>query len=186
MPTDVRTREDEHVVVAGRDPATGERPLLVTERGQLVTAGRTVATPWVSVAGLTPALYASGDAIGVPFTVIVPESGILSTVLLLDLDVQSAALDLWLFDSQPTATADNAAWDMADVDGPKSCGVLEFAATDYNGSADSSLGTLRNQGLLYVAPAGVLWVQVVSRGTPTYVMATPPGPLSLRFVIAAD
>lgn len=123
--------------------------------------------------------YAAGDAIGTPFELgpLLPGNnalGKLLSVVLTDLDKQSAAMDLLLFKSQPaTVPTDNSALDLADSDLPLVVGVVSIAAEDYCAAADNGVAVVKDLQLPFRCTERSLWGQLVSRGTPTYTTAAP-------------
>lgn len=119
-------------------------------------------------------IYADNDLVGGKLTMLLPKSGIIETVVLLDQANQSAALDLVLFSADPTGTTftNNASLDINDTDALKIIGVLRFAASDYGSFADNAVATLRGCGFAYVSE-GPLYGALLSNGaTPTYVATT--------------
>jgi len=142
--------------------------------------------------GVDGAAYGSGDVIGDKSPIEVElvrgdwESGILHSVVVHDLSKQSAALDVVVFDSRPSATTftDNAALDIADADLPKVIGVVSVTATDYAAFNDNSVATKTAISLPIKNNSGTTkcWVAFVSRGTPTYVADE----LSVSFGVLQD
>jgi len=129
--------------------------------------------------GVSGAAYASGDVLGTTSPIKIEPiryvygTAILHSIVTQDLSAQGGAIDLVVFDSQPTATTftDNSALDIADADLPKVIGVISIAAADYATFSDSSVATTRNIGLPIksLATTPNLWVCPVSRDTKTYV-----------------
>lgn len=119
-------------------------------------------------------IYADNDLVGGKLTMLLPKSGIIETVVLLDQANQSAALDLVLFSADPAGTTftNNASLDINDTDALKIIGVIRFAASDYGSFADNAVATLRGVGFAYVSE-GPLYGAFLSNGaTPTYVATT--------------
>lgn len=113
----------------------------------------------------------------------------MQSLIVQDLSAQSGALDIVIFDSNPTATTftDNSALDIADADLPKVIGVVSIAASDYDSFADSVVATKTGIGLPIKSIAGnttsgQLWICPVSRDTKTYVADE----LSLAFGVLQD
>jgi len=129
--------------------------------------------------GVSGAAYATGDVLGdtSPIAVEVVRgkngTGILQSLIIQDLSKQSIALDMVVFDSNPTATTftDNSALDIADADLPKVIGVVSVASTDYAAFNDSSVATKTAISLLIqnYSTLTQVWVCFVTRGAPTYV-----------------
>lgn len=134
------------------------------------------ATPVVDTAA-----YASGDLIGekleFDLSVFRDMPGLMvQSVQIVDLDKQSAAVDLVLFESDPTGTTftDQAALAVADADLSKVSGVAQV--TTYAAFSDNSLGRANNLAIpARIEPtdgSAKLFAALVSRGTPTYTGAS--------------
>jgi hypothetical protein len=147
----------------------------------------------MSVTMSTAGAYQANDFVGgntVPITfpscsrINAGYGGIIGAVLV-DKALQSASLELWLFDDIPTAPNDNAAWTISDADAAKLVGVIPFS-TYYASAANSvSIGAIPN-GILPFKVAGAalkaLYGCVVTRGTPTYAS----GDLVIRLLIVQN
>lgn len=144
------------------------------------------ATPTVS----NGVAYASGDLIGTKMTF---GSGIqeltqpfVSAVGLTDLDKQSAAMTLILFDGDPSGTTftDNAVLDIADADLPKVIGTFAIAAAGYAAFNDSSYFFSGTASKVPLAMRGsTLYGCLLSGGTPTYTSTTA---ITLQLFVSAD
>lgn len=133
----------------------------------------------IDITGATIAVnttaYANNDLVGTKITVAgeLPAEGmILVGVILHDLDSQAAALDLVLFDSNPSGTTftNNSALDIADADLPKVAGVVSIPAANYRAFADSSVATVKDF-VLPIRPvsSGTFYAALASSSaTPTY------------------
>lgn len=121
--------------------------------------------------------YASGNAIG--STITIPKVmdfgfGTLLNVAIIDKSDQKAAIDVLIF-NQPLATpqTDKAAISISAADAGNLIGHLSFLASDYSDLVASAVATKYN---LWMALAGGIdnniYVQLVSRGTPTYTSTT--------------
>jgi len=146
--------------------------------------------------GVSGAAYATGDVIGdlSPITadvfrmegnVNVPASGVLQSIIIKDLSNQSLAIDVVIFDANPSATTftDNSALTLADADAPKVIGVVSIVASDYVAFAASSVATKTGIGLPISTATGTkIWFCLISRGAPTYVADE----LSISFGILQD
>lgn len=117
--------------------------------------------------------YASGQAIGSTIQLNKTADfgfGTLLNVAIIDKSDQKAAIDVLIF-NQPLATpqVDKAAISIAAADAGNLIGHISFAATDYSDLGTTAVATKYN---LWMACAGNidnnLYVQLVSRGTPTY------------------
>lgn len=131
--------------------------------------------------GVDGALYAAGQCLGALQTL--PSAlftidhdrrqAVLTGLVVHDLTNQKSALDVVIFDSNPSATTftDNAALDIADADLPKIIARISVLAADYVSYADNAEATLKGLGI-DLAPAtiaGNLYMILVCRGAPTYV-----------------
>lgn len=127
--------------------------------------------------GVDANIYASGDLLGLKLTLanvfrVAGGSGILQSIVIQDLTKQMGALDVVIFDSDPTGTTftNNAALDIADADLPKIIGFFQVTAADYVSFADNAVAILKNLGLPVDVAAGTsLYACLVSRDTKTYV-----------------
>lgn len=123
------------------------------------------------------AAYASGNAIG--STITVPKVcdfgfGTILNVALIDKSNQKAPLDILIF-NQPLAAAqtDKTALAISAADAGNLIGHIMLLATDYSDLSTSAVATKYN--LWMAVAAGIdnnVYVQLVSRGTPTYTSAS--------------
>lgn len=131
---------------------------------QLIEAGQDrvfITTPTL-ISGIgTAVAYATGDAFGAKFAIDVPKQGTISNVVFLDLDDEGIAKDLVLFRADIAGTADNAAFDPTDVELLMCVGVISI--TDFKNFNSNQVG-VATPALSYVAPAGQLYGQFVTRG----------------------
>ena len=136
-------------------------------------------------------IYASGDLIGGKLTLsnvleMSGGGGVIHSVVVADKAKQNSALDIVIFDSDPSATTftDQSALTIADADLLKIVGIIPIAATDYRSFADNSCADLKSVGLIVKGSAtSTLYACVVSRGTPTYASASD---LQLKIKILPD
>lgn len=124
---------------------------------------------WVPIPGLSAVQYAAGDALGIKFSIAVPTSGTIQTALVTDLADQASLTDFILFDADFTGGTNNSAYDMTDADRAKFVGFVQVST--YSSFNDNAVGQAKGIGLDYIAPQGRLYVQAVTRGTPTYAIA---------------
>ena len=123
-------------------------------------------TPYVELAVGT-ALYASGDALGAKAKFSnVPEHGVIVGVKVIDRDKESVNLDVVLFTADIAGTAANDPFAPTDAELQTCLGAILVDV--WKAFSDNSLGSVANLGFGYWAPAGVLYFQCVTRGTPTY------------------
>lgn len=133
----------------------------------------------VDIAGSTIAVnttaYGDNDLVGTKLTidgVLGPQGMILVGVVLHDLTAQAAALDLVLFDANPSATTftNNGALDIADADITKVAWIVPIAATDYTTFADNAVAHV--EGLVMpIRPVNGKTIYACLRSnsaTPTY------------------
>lgn len=119
-------------------------------------------------------IYAAGDAVGgkLSFTGAVKDtvkSGIISNIMITDLDKEAADLDVIFFNADPTGTTftNNAALDIADADLSKI--VCTVSVTTDMAFADNGTSYLNNINCpFYLASGTTLYGALVARGTPTY------------------
>lgn len=125
-------------------------------------------TDFVTLAGLNTDIMASGDALGTKnlFSGI-PKSGVIHSIVVADAAGQTANLDVYFFSGDIAGTANNAPFDPTDIEIKTSLGVVLVDTWKVN--SDNSIGSVDNIGLPYAAPSGILYFQLVTRGTPTFV-----------------
>ena len=100
-------------------------------------------------------------------------SGIIQTVAIQDNAKQSGAIDIVVFDSNPTSTTflDGFELDIAAVDLPKVLGVISIASTDYSSFMNNSVATKTNIGFVLQSlntPNNLFYLAFVSRDGKTY------------------
>lgn len=125
-------------------------------------------------------LYATGDAVGGKLTFDFQGDnkafhGLITKIIIIDKDSETAPFDLVLFNDDFTATADQSAFDPTDADLLNCLGFLSIATTDYASFADNSVAVKtsgRQMPCDFVCTKGVLYGQLVVRGAPTYTAAT--------------
>lgn len=118
------------------------------------------------------AAYASGDAFGGKFTYPAPKAGIIETAIMLDLDDEGIETELWLFDRDFVATADNSAFAPSDMDLRKLVAVISIV--NFANAGNNQVGIANNLGLPYHAPEGKLYCQCVTRGAPNIAADNDP------------
>lgn len=124
------------------------------------------------------AIYASGELLGGKLTISNAaksgvHSGVIGTVIISDLDSDSADIDVVYFKSNPTGTTftDQAAFDVADADLTKIICVVPV--TDYFVFNDNSIGIAQNANCPFdLGDETTMYAALVSRGTPDYAAAT--------------
>lgn len=153
-----------------QSPSGLVRPRADNNGTQYVTSG--LAQVRTAIPGIGPAtLYATGDAFGAGFTLGVPIEGTIATVVFRDYDDEGVTKELVLFNDSFTATADNAAFAVSDADLGKCVGVISIA-TFYN-FGNNQIGIV-NPALYYLAPRGILYCQLVTRGGDTIAQGAIP------------
>jgi len=134
--------------------------------------GKLVIVSAIPVVSISPA-YASGDAVGAVLSFasavrVSAGSGVIESVTITDLAKQSANLDLFLFDTNPSVPpTDNDPADIADADLVTCVGVIPV--TGHHTANDNGVSCARAIGLGFKLASGTtLYGMLVSRGTPTY------------------
>jgi hypothetical protein len=150
-----------------------------TDEWPVIAGGRTISV--VSSNGpptLSTSIYASGDMLGtlMPFPVARPghAGGVLESIVVTDLSAQSAEIDFFFWTMPVTLAADNAAF--APTNGDLSSmifrGHVKISAADYVAAgAGKSVACKDGIGKAIGLPLdgpGILYVGMVTRGTPTY------------------
>ena len=135
--------------------------------------GRPFVTPYTQVTGITTgAVYAAGEAFGGKFIIPVPRIGVITVAMMLDLDDEGKETELWLFNSDFTATTDNAAFAVTDLDLLKlvsPISIVNFADANVNQVGENS-----GLALPYTSPQAQLWCQCVTRDTPNIASGNIP------------
>jgi len=141
--------------------------------------GYTVAIKDTTAVSTTPA-YTAGDAVGGKRTITGAlrtsnGSGILESIQILDRANQKAAMELFIFDSNPAAATitDNAAF-VFSTDDLKVLAHVTIAATDYITINSKAVATIKGLGIaLKGADSSTsLYAALVTTGTPTYAATT--------------
>lgn len=142
--------------------------------------------------------YGDGDQLGGEMVIDIGTGGtgaasifdafVIQSISVIDIDAQSAAIDLVFFDDSVTIASDNAAADFTDAQLKANfLGAVSIAATDYKAFNDNVAATVRNVGLqLHPTTGGddhKIYVYAVSRGTPTYATTSS---LTFKFDLACD
>jgi len=141
--------------------------------GEVAVGGKAVAqTPTI-----TAGAYSAKDAVGglLTFANAVRVSGgmgVIESVVVTDLAMQSAELVLVLFDRTFTAMADNAAWDPSDADMANCEGHIVIGTGNYRAFTDNAEATVTDQPLHFACNGTSLFGQLYCTGTPTYASTT--------------
>jgi hypothetical protein len=115
--------------------------------------------------------HVAGDALGgrLDFTGALRESGnggVLQTVVITHLSTNTFEVDIFFFDDEFQATADDTAFGPTDADITGKCiGTVTVLATDFKTTANQAVGTANAQGMVIEvknAP-GTLFAQMVTR-----------------------
>lgn len=142
-----------------------------------ITGGRSAPTPVTAPAVSTSPAYTSGDALGIAFKISnvfrsEAPSGLLQSIVVVDASFQGQPIDFFFFSAQPTSGVDNSPYTLAAADYAKLLGVqslFNYVTT----SSGASVGELDNIALPLEAGNGAdIWVQMVTRGGPTYATTT--------------
>ena len=118
------------------------------------------------------AIYAQGDALGTKVGITAPDRGIIRSILITDADDEaSVTVNVWLFESEPTGIAANAAFELADADLEK---LQAVHLIDVDFDAINGIAKYEQVNIPYVTDGGVLWLQCELEGsaTPTYTATT--------------
>jgi len=142
-----------------------------THIGQM---GGKIATVQVNPVLTVAGAYSAGDFVGTSATALIfanavrvsGGSGVIQSAELIDYALQSAAAELWLFDTAITVPNDNAAWTLTDAHAATCIGIIQFSS--YFASALNSVSVARGLGIAFKAVATTIWGALVTRGTPTY------------------
>lgn len=158
--------------VRGIDPAGRPRDVSVDFSGSIFTSTRAFATGPLLIPGIgSGAAYASGDAFGTAFPLVVPSVGTIATLLFFDYDAEGLVKEFVLF-SQPIAgTADNAVFAPTDLELQSCLGVVYVSG--YYSYSGNQLG-IATPALTYLAPRSVIYVQIVTRGADNIAAAAIP------------
>ena len=113
----------------------------------------------------------AGDALGAKTSFSVPEEGIIKSMSLSDVDDEaSVTVNVWVFESEPTGIATNAAFALADSDAELVTAV-HLLNTEFNGI--NNRVKYKEMSMPYRANGGKLWIQCeLEAGTPTFATAT--------------
>ena len=109
----------------------------------------------------TASAYTVADAFGIRFELQVPERGVISTALFIDLDNEGLNKDVLVSAHDFTQTADHDAFAISDADLAEAVGYIEFDNWKAYNANQISIAT---PALYYVAPAGKLFFQFTTRG----------------------
>ena len=149
---------------------------LLGEIKKLTSRGRTVACPAepMTIQGITEgaALSTSGDALGLISKIAVPLSGIIYSATFFDLDDEGTQVDLEIFKRAIADVAWDAAYAPSDAEIRDFVTELNFVAFDDHGACQTS--EIFNIGKAYTAPEGYLWIQAVTRATPSIAKGNNP------------
>lgn len=126
---------------------------------------------------ITAGAYSAEDAVGglLTFAAAVRTTGKhgkLNTVVLKDKAFVKNVLELWLFDSDPTVAADNAAFTFTDGNIAKCVGIVPIAAANYYIAADNQIAIVQLTNFQFNCAATSLYGQLKCTGTPTYAGTT--------------
>ena len=130
--------------------------------------------------------YTANDAVGGlvtinNFVLSADQAARLESVILIDKGAQKAQTDLFFYRSAVTGGTDNAAYAPSDADAAECIGYVAIAAADYKDHGTSNaVATKALVGLSFALPSKSIYVQAVTRGTPTY---TGTSDLVLKLVV---
>ena len=147
------------------------------------TVGATFTVGPVEIPGTTASAYGAGNALGSMIEFTVPRRGVIYYATMLDPSNQGLEVDLPLFASPFTQTADHSAFAMTagNARAGRMIGQLKFSTfTAYGSVKWAEL----NPYLEYYAPSGIIYSQALSVGTPTYAAGTGPPVITLNILPA--
>lgn len=133
---------------------------------------------WTVTPVIDTSLYATGDAVHTNdllftgFARVSGGGGVFRKLTIIDKDLESAALELWLFSAAISAThTANGAWNAADADLANVVAVIPSGP--YFASSAGSVSVNASLDLRFRCVGGSsLWGALVVRGAPTYTAAT--------------
>jgi len=199
--TETKTINSIAVQVQEVAPALGGRDLYVGSQGGRQVDGATdtaagYVDPRLLAKNLTAnptiatSAYVTGYCLGglLTFATANRASGgslLIANAKLSDKSKQSAAVDLIIFDTNPTGSTftDHAALNIVAADLPFIAGVIQFTAAGYSVFSATSVCGVGNLGLEVLLAATSLYGVMCVRGTPTYAGAND---LDLKLVIIQD
>lgn len=120
---------------------------------------------------ITAGAYSIGDVIGELLVFDVDGEnggGNVTRLTIFDGAAQSKGIRAMIFDSQPTAIANNAAFAFGAGDWDKFCGSIEIESGDYYAVGADSVGEKGNQAVPYKSASGNLYVYLVAVEAPTF------------------
>jgi DNA-binding phage protein len=126
----------------------------------------------------TSPAYTAGDAVGglrtLANAVLTAGTGVLESITVLDRANQKAALEILIFDANPTAATitDNAAF-VYSTDDLKVLARISVGTADYITLNSKAVALIRGIGAVLKAASGTsLYAAVVTTGTPTFAATT--------------
>ena len=126
----------------------------------------------VLISGSSGGAYTANDAMGILTKIPVPKSGIIYSATFWDLDDEKTQVDLEIFNHEITQIASLDPWAPSDAD--ILFFVTELAFVSFDDHINSATSELTNIGKGYTAPEGFLWIQAVTRSTPTIAAIAQP------------
>jgi hypothetical protein len=130
--------------------------------------------------------YTAGDVVGglIEFEVGSPGGGgVVRSVILVDDAAQSEPYKLYLFDTEPSAIADDAAFAPTIADLKKLVGIIDIVAGDYVTLNSNVIAIRTGLSIDYVCSTGILFAYLVAVDTPDYAAAAD---LTLRVTVWAN
>jgi len=113
----------------------------------------------------------AGDTMGFVTKVRVPKRGIIVSATLWDMDDKDIQTDLEIFKAPIADVAVDAAY--SPTDGEMLDFVTEIPFFSFDDHINSRTSEVENIGKAYTAPGGYLFIQGVTRGTPTVTVGSP-------------
>ena len=150
-------------------PVKAEIPVSTPVHGRMVYIGP-VGIPGIAAGDALDA----GDAFGTKFSFLVPPSGAIVNFKFFDFDDEAIDKELWLFRSEPTGIASDAAFALADTDLRKVIDVIRIE--DYRDGQSGQIGfpVSGNLPIWYSCPSGRMWGQFWTIGTDNIAAGSMP------------
>ncbi len=116
--------------------------------------------------------YTANDAMGTLVKLRVPKRGVLISATFFDLDYEGSQVDLMVFNHEITQVASEAAWTCSAGYVLNFITPIEFIVLKAHTASQTS--NVTNIGVAYSAPEGYLYIQAVTRATPTIAAGSEP------------
>ena len=171
-------KKDMNVLVVGRNATSGVLELLQTVDGKLLLGASTDTigvSPGVTISVLveaTAGIYTAGDVVGGLLTFanatrVTGLGGMITGMTIIDDAGQDSELELWIFNAQPAAIADNAPFAPTPANLHRLAGIISTESGAWCAAGTPS--AIYIDKYVRVDPDTVnLFAYLVTRGTPTF------------------